>query len=47
MLKELKRITGEEYSGMQFTVDRVTPESTDKTIDGNGQQHCENKKVEP
>jgi hypothetical protein len=45
MLKELERITKEEYSGMQFTVDPVTPECADKSIDNNEQQRCEKKKI--
>jgi DNA-binding winged helix-turn-helix (wHTH) protein len=46
MLKELKRITGEEYSGMEFTVDPVAPECANKSTDNN-KQHCEDKKIKP
>ena len=45
MLKELKRITGEEHSDMQFTVDPVTPECSDQSIDNKEHQHCEKKKI--
>ena len=45
MLKELERITGEEDSGREFTVDPIAPECADKSIDSNEQQHCEKRKI--
>lgn len=48
MLAELKRITGEEHSDMEFTVDEITPACINKAIDGkaageNENKHCEKK----
>lgn len=40
MLKELKRITGEEHSGMEFTVDPVSLECDDKSLESNERQNC-------
>jgi DNA-binding winged helix-turn-helix (wHTH) protein len=45
MLAELKRITGEEHSDMEFTLDDITPACINKTFDGkavSGKKHCEN-----
>jgi hypothetical protein len=44
MLTELKRITGEEDSGWEFTVDKIDPQCGDTSIDDNKKKHCENKK---
>jgi DNA-binding winged helix-turn-helix (wHTH) protein len=41
MLEELKRITGEEHSHMEFTVDEITTECIDNTTDINMKQKCE------
>jgi DNA-binding winged helix-turn-helix (wHTH) protein len=46
MLAELKRITGEEHSDMEFTLDDIVPTCVDKTID-NKNQHCEKKTIKP
>lgn len=35
MLAELKRITGEENSSMEFTIDEINPECTQKAVDAN------------
>jgi DNA-binding winged helix-turn-helix (wHTH) protein len=43
MLAELKRITGEEHSGMEFTVDEIVPTCTDIAIN-NKDNDCKNKK---
>ncbi|NQZ90079.1 MAG: winged helix-turn-helix transcriptional regulator [Colwellia sp.] len=48
MLAELKRITGEEHSDMEFTVDEITPAcinkvNGDKVTGENGNKHCEKK----
>ena len=50
MLAELKRITGEEGSDMEFTVDSIAPDCIKKVINGkaageNENKHCENKTV--
>lgn len=45
MFKELKRIIGEDNSGMQFTVDPVIPRCVDKSIDNNEPLHCEKKQI--
>jgi len=43
MLKEIKRITGEEYSGMAFTVDPIKPncESLDKSDPNKLAKNCQ------
>ncbi|WP_299081203.1 winged helix-turn-helix domain-containing protein [uncultured Paraglaciecola sp.] len=43
MLKELKRITGEEHSGMEFTVDPIAPECDKKMPKGSPETPCEQK----
>lgn len=50
MFAELKRITGEEDSDMEFTVDAIAPDCIKEVIDGkaageneNENEHCENK----
>lgn len=40
MLKELKRITGEEYSDMEFTVDDITPNCNENTNDASEKEKC-------
>jgi hypothetical protein len=40
MFAELKRITGEENSDIEFTVDEIVPACIGKAID-NVTQHCE------
>lgn len=40
MLKELKRITGEEYSDMEFTVDPVEPYCSDTASEDTKKDHC-------
>ena len=43
MLAELKRITGEEHSDMEFTLDDITPACMNKTFDGKAvseKKHC-------
>lgn len=40
MLEELKRITGEEDSDMEFTVDDVEPTCIDKETKGKDLEHC-------
>ncbi|NQZ83864.1 MAG: winged helix-turn-helix transcriptional regulator [Colwellia sp.] len=44
MLAELKRITGEEHSDMEFTVDEIVPACINKAIENNEKQHCEKNK---
>ena len=40
MLKELKRITGEEHSNMEFTVDDLTPSCNENKNDANEKEEC-------
>jgi DNA-binding winged helix-turn-helix (wHTH) protein len=43
MLAELKRITGEEHSDMEFTLDDITPACMNKIVDGKAvseKKHC-------
>jgi DNA-binding winged helix-turn-helix (wHTH) protein len=44
MFAELERITGEEQSGMEFTVDEVAQTCIDKTLENNGKKHCKKDK---
>jgi DNA-binding winged helix-turn-helix (wHTH) protein len=44
MLAELKRITGEEHSDMEFTLDEIESTCVDKAID-NKKEHCEKQKT--
>lgn len=40
MLAELQRITGEEHSGMEFTVDEIAQDCAIKTSSGDTKEHC-------